>query len=110
MKFLQGIIATALLLLLSCSLSAQNQQDSSKNGRYIFKKNDKDWIVAYYKNTKRHQIWTWYMDDGTVDKKIKYKKGRRIWTIYYEKNKVWLKIDRFGKRRIIRQCRCRETG
>ncbi|MCB9251749.1 MAG: hypothetical protein H6605_04740 [Flavobacteriales bacterium] len=98
----------SLILVSSLSLKAQDRNDSIKNGKYVFYSKEVRHIDAYYKNQKRHRIWTWYLPDGGIDKKIKYRKGKRLWVIYYEKNKPWIKIDRYGKRRIIRPCKCRE--
>ena len=102
-----------LLILLIFALKGFSQieiGDSSKTGIYYFKENEKVAIKGYFKNTKRHKIWTWYNNDGSLSKQIKYKNGKRLWTVYFEKNKPWLKINRYGKRRIIRACDCRENG
>jgi antitoxin component YwqK of YwqJK toxin-antitoxin module len=102
-----------LLLLLiffatKSSFSQQNLNDSSKNGKYLFYTNNKIEVEGNYKDQKRHGIWTWYNPDSSIRKKVRYKKGRTLWIIFYEQNKVWLKIDRYGKRRVIRACDCRE--
>lgn len=91
------------------SFSQTTQSDSSKTGYYYFKTNDILYIKGYFKDTKRHKIWTWFYADGSLNKQIRYKKGRQLWTVYFEKNKPWLKINRYGKRRVIRACECREN-
>jgi len=45
--------------------------------------------------------------EGLITKQVKYKHGKPLWIIYYEQNKPWLKINRFGKKRVIRACECR---
>ncbi len=99
------------LIIIFVAISAcaqQNQYDSSKNGKYRFYTNNKTEVEGNFKDQKRHGIWTWYNPDSSVRKKIRYKKGRTLWIIFYEQNKVWLKIDLYGKRRLIRPCDCRE--
>ena len=102
----------SLLLILiffgSKTYSQKNETDSTKNGKYT--ETDKNGLKIYghYKNSKRHYIWTWYNPDGTLHKQIKYKNGKAIWILYFENNKAWLKINRNGKRKIIRACNCRE--
>ena len=103
------IFLIILVLVFASKLNAQSfQNDSTQNGYYLFKVNDSVKIKAYFKSDKRHKIWTWYNTDGSTFKQVKYKNGKLIWLIYFEKNKVWLKINRKGKRRIIRACDCRE--
>ena len=105
------IIFLSIFLFAASQGFAQNvTNDSTKTGTYYFKDSDTIAIKGYYKNTKRHKIWNWYNADGTLHKQIKYKNGQQLWTIYFEINKPWLKIDRYGKRRIIRACKCREEG
>lgn len=84
--------------------------DSTKNGKYYFKTHDTVTVSGYFKNLKRHKIWNWYNPDGTIHKQIKYKNGQQLWILYFEKNKPWLKINRHGKRKVIRACKCREGG
>lgn len=106
---MKNVLLLVLLMNVGTHVSAQQQtNDSSKNGKYLFYNYGKTEIDGYFKDQKRHGIWTWYNPDSSVRKKIRYKKGRMLWIIYYEQNKVWLKIDRYGKRRVIRPCDCRE--
>ena len=102
------ILITILLFFALKGFSQVN--DSLKTGTYYFKTDGKVFVKGYFKNTKRHKIWTWYNSDGSHSKQIKYKNGKRLWTVHFEKNKPWLKINRYGKRRIIRACDCRENG
>jgi antitoxin component YwqK of YwqJK toxin-antitoxin module len=81
--------------------------DSTLNGFYSFYHHDTIKVKGYFKKTKRHKIWTWYNADASIHKQIKYKHGKPLWTIYFENNKVWLKVNRYGKKRIIRACDCR---
>jgi len=106
---MKNVILFGFLLFTISSVSAQqNLNDSTKNGKYRFYSNNKTEVEGNFKDQKRHGIWTWYNPDSSVRKKIRYKKGRTLWIIFYEQNKVWLKIDRYGKRRVIRACDCRE--
>ncbi len=82
--------------------------DSTQNGRYFQYKNQTILTKGYFKNQKRHKLWTWYQTDGSMTKQIRYNNGKPVWILYFDKNKPWLKINRFGKRRIIRACECRE--
>lgn len=101
-----------LVILLSLSITSIGQyayNDSTKNGKYVvYSANNLPEIEGNFKDHKRHGIWTWYNPDKSFRKKIRYKNGRTLWVIFYEQNKVWLKIDRYGKRRVIRACDCRE--
>ena len=107
---LRLVLSLIFLFFVSQGFSQTETNDSTQTGTYYFKSNDKITIHGYFKNTKRHKIWTWYTANGNINKKIKYKYGKQLWIIYYEKNKPWLKINRYGKRRIIRACDCRENG
>ena len=98
----------ALLLLLQYRLVAQpNNSDSTQNGAYVVSGQGNILIRGSFKNQKRQGIWTWYEPNGFTQKKIRYKKGKALWTLYYDQNKVWLKINRYGKRRVIRECECK---
>ncbi|MCC6721617.1 MAG: hypothetical protein IT243_05400 [Bacteroidia bacterium] len=101
-----------LFLLISFSFSKSNSQnqkvDSTENGKFVRVEKNELKLYGYYKNSKRHKIWTWYNTDGTLNKQIKYKKDKIVWVLYFENNKAWLKINRKGKRKIIRACNCRE--
>ena len=107
---LKVVLAFLILFFTPKVFSQTAQSDSTKPGIYYFKTDEKVTVKGYFKNTKRHKIWTWYNADGNFSKQIKYKQGKQIWIIYYEKNKPWLKIDRYVKRHIIRACDCREGG
>lgn len=107
---MKNVLFLIFLLNLSINSLAQNTvNDSTKNGKYlVYSANNSLEMDGYFKDLKRHGIWTWYNPDKSIRKKIRYKKGKTLWVIFYEQNKVWLKIDRYGKRRVIRACDCRE--
>jgi hypothetical protein len=63
-------------------------------------------FVAKYKNGLRHGVWQYYHSDGDVDRRIKYKKGKRRWTYIYKDEKIAVTIDRKGKVRKKRECDC----
>ena len=107
---LRFFLSLTVLFFASKGFSQSATSDSTINGTYYFKTNNAVSVKGYFKNTKRHKIWTWYNADGSLHKQIKYKHGRQLWIIYLEKNKPWLKIDRNGKRRVIRACDCREEN
>lgn len=104
------IFILAILFFAPKVFSQSQKSDSTKTGKYYFKNHDTVAIKGYFKNTKRHKIWNWYNSDGTLHKQIKYKNGQQLWVLYFEKNKPWLKINRHGKRKVIRACKCREGG
>ncbi|NUM32820.1 MAG: hypothetical protein HUU47_10930 [Bacteroidetes bacterium] len=93
---------------ISNSFCQRLEIDSSKNGKFSLTEKNGLKVSGMYKNSKRCKIWTWHYPDGTLYKQIKYKKSKLIWILYFENNKAWLKINRFGKRKVIRQCNCRE--
>ncbi len=107
---LRFFLFLAVLFFASKGFCQSATSDSTKTGIYYFKNNNIISVKGYFKNAKRHKIWTWYNADGSLHKQIKYKHGRHLWIIYFEKNKPWLKINRHGKRRVIRACDCREYG
>ena len=107
---LRFFLFLAVLFFASKGFCQSATSDSTKTGIYYFKNNNIISVKGYFKNTKRHKIWTWYNADCSLNKQIKYKHGRHRWIIYFEKNKPWLKINRHGKRRVIRACDCRENG
>jgi len=100
----------AIILLSINSIGLCQTLDSTKTGTYFFKTNQKTTIKGYFKNAKRHKIWTWYNGDGSIQKQVKYKQGSQIWLVYFDNNKPWLRIDRYGKRHIIRVCECNERS
>ncbi len=102
------IVLLSILFFSSNAISQATNQDSTKTGPYYFKNQDHLSVSGYFKNSKRHKIWNWYNPDGTLKKQMKYKNGQALWILYFEKNKPWLKINRKGKRKIIRACECRE--
>ena len=103
------ISSLIFIFFASQSFSQTGTLDSAKTGYYYFKNDERIFLKGFFKDSKRHKIWTWYYADGSLNKQIKYKNGKQLWTIYFEKNKPWLKINRYGKRRIIRACECREN-
>lgn len=107
---LRFFLSLTVVFFASQGFSQSSTSDSTKTGTYYFKTNSTFSVKGYFKNAKRHKIWTWYNADGSLHKQIKYKHGRHLWIIYFEKNKPWLKINRHGKRRVIRACDCRENG
>ena len=107
---LRFFLSFTVLFFASLGFSQSTTSDSTKTGTYYFKTNSTVSVKGYFKNAKRHKIWTSYNADGSLHKQIKYKHGRHLWIIYFEKNKPWLKINRHGKRRVIRACDCRENG
>lgn len=107
---LKVFFAFLILFFTPKAFSQTAQSDSTQTGYYFFKFNEKVTVKGYFKNSKRHKIWTWYNADESLSKQIKYKRGKQLWIIYYEKNKPWLRIDRYGKRHVIRACDCREGG
>jgi len=85
----------------------QSNNDSTTNGKYRYYLKDSILVKGYYKDVKRHKIWTWYNKDGTRSRQTKYKHGKQLWTLYFEKDKAWLRINRYGKRTVIKECDCR---
>ncbi|MFM9946064.1 MAG: hypothetical protein ACKVQB_12620 [Bacteroidia bacterium] len=104
------VLSFIFLFFASQSFTQSGTLDSSKTGIYYFKTVEKVTVKGYFKNTKRHKIWTWYNVDGSIHKQIKYKQGQQLWLIYFEKNKPWLKINRHGKKKVIRACKCQEPS
>jgi len=84
-----------------------HSNDSTKNGTYWNVLKDSVEVRGYFKDSKRHKVWTWYNKDGSRLKQSKYKHGIPRWTIYFENNKPWLKINRKGRQRVIKECDCR---
>lgn len=102
------IIFLLIFFGISTAFCQIQTNDSTRNGKVIFTQKNGLKVKGNFKNKKRHKIWTWYNVDGTLHKQIKYKNGKTIWILYFEKNKAWLKINRHGKRKVIRPCNCRE--
>jgi len=101
-------VLLCLFICFTMHLKAQLvQNDSICNGYYKQYNNAQLQIKGYFKKGKRHKIWAWYSVEGLITKQVKYKHGKPLWIIYYEQNKPWLKINRFGKKRVIRACECR---
>lgn len=107
MKLLK-ILVLSVLFYFSKTSFCQNNNDSTKEGKFTKIEKNGLKLSGYYKNSKPHKIWTWYNIDGTLHKQIKYKNSKIIWILYFENNKAWLKINRHGKRKVIRACNCRE--
>jgi len=96
-----------LLSLYNSNFAQTSLNDSTKTGGYSYVNPNKIKVDGYFKNTQRHKLWTWSNQENELLKQTKYKHGKQLWVIYFEKSKPWLKINRHGKKRIIRPCDCR---
>lgn len=63
-------------------------------------------IVKNYKNGIRHGIWSYYLPGGSIEKRVKYKRGKILYQLYYEEDKVYKTIDKKGKVRYKKKCDC----
>ena len=103
------VVFILTFLAFSPLLKAQTSQyDSTKTGVYLFHNNGKLVAKGYFKNGKRHQIWSWYDSEGHLNYQIKYKNGRPLWTIYFKNNEPYERINRHGKKRNIKNCECNQ--
>ncbi len=96
-----------LVCISGFSIGQTVQNDSTKAGQYKQFSGQQLQIKGYFKEGKRHKIWVWYSQEGFITKQVKYRHGRPLWAIYYEQNKPWLKVNRVGRKRVIRACDCR---
>jgi antitoxin component YwqK of YwqJK toxin-antitoxin module len=62
--------------------------------------------VIHYRNGLRHGTWVFLHEDGNYDKRIKYRKGARIWELHYRDGNVIRSIDRKGREKERKNCGC----
>lgn len=62
--------------------------------------------VIHYRNGLRHGTWVFLLEDGNYDRRIKYRKGERIWELHYRNGQVFRSIDRKGREKERKNCGC----
>lgn len=100
-------IFTAWLLCPNITYAKKSPSDSSQNGIYkkYFPSGKLEW-KGKFKNKQRHGIFIIYDENGTLLSKSKYKKGKWIWTMYYENSRFAYSIDHKGRRKKGKDCNC----
>lgn len=93
--FRMYVMAGCFILLNYCVVQGQTLPE---NGKFLtYHKNGKVAEKGFYLQNQKHRIWYFYNEFGVVIKKERWKSGKLMWQIFYEKGKVTKTIDKDGK-------------
>ena len=104
---MRKLFVITFLFCLPLFLSAQKQNDSTKDGRY-FHYNDSARLVftGKYLHGLRHGIFKEYDSAGFLLRKSRYKKGKLRWSQLYQNGKITEVTDRRGNVKKRKNCGC----
>jgi antitoxin component YwqK of YwqJK toxin-antitoxin module len=63
--------------------------------------------MGFYANGQKHKRWSYYNENGLLERKEKWENGALQWQIFYNaKGKITRSIDKKGKERVRPACGC----